>query len=88
MSGSQDSVTDAQLDTDRRWLPAMLALFVGSGCAALIYEVVFYVLKPDYNTYMDMQQSINFRLIEEFQKAGIEFAYPTQQLYVTTNEPV
>ncbi len=31
---------------------------------------------------------MNVRLIEEFQKAGIEFAYPTQQLYVTTSEPV
>ena len=63
------------------------AHFKSFGDFALIYEVVFYVLKPDYNTYMDMQQFINFRLIEEFQKAGIEFAYPTQQLYVTTNEP-
>ena len=64
------------------------AHFKSFGDFALIYEVVFYVLRPDYNTYMDLQQSINFRLIEEFQKAGIEFAYPTQQLYVTTNEPV
>ena len=64
------------------------AHFKSFGDFALIYEVVFYVLRPDYNTYMDLQQSINFRLIEEFQKAGVEFAYPTQQLYVTTNEPV
>ena len=63
------------------------AHFKSFGDFALIYEVVFYVLRPDYNTYMDVQQSINVRLIEEFQKAGIEFAYPTQQLYVTTNEP-
>ncbi len=28
----------------RRYLPALLALFVGSGCAALIYEVVWYQL--------------------------------------------
>src|SRR5215204_313882 len=28
----------------RRWLPALLALFVGSGCAALIYEVVWFQL--------------------------------------------
>lgn len=27
-----------------RWLPAMLLLFVGSGCAALIYEVVWFQL--------------------------------------------
>ena len=64
------------------------AHFKSFGDFALIYEVVYYVLRPDYNTYMDLQQSMNFRLIEEFQKAGIEFAYPTQQLYVTTSEPV
>ena len=64
------------------------AHFKSFGDFALIYEVVFYVLSPDYNVYMDLQQSINFRLFEEFQKAGIEFAYPTQQLYITTTEPV
>src|SRR3990167_1613447 len=30
--------------TGRRWLPALLLLFVGSGCAALIYEVVWFQL--------------------------------------------
>jgi spermidine synthase len=34
----------AAADTDRRWLPALLVLFVGSGCAALIYEVVWFQL--------------------------------------------
>src|SRR5437660_8875873 len=28
----------------RRYLPALLALFVGSGCAALIYEIVWFQL--------------------------------------------
>src|SRR5512145_1936662 len=28
----------------RRYLPALLLLFVGSGCAALIYEVVWFQL--------------------------------------------
>ena len=35
------SVPAAGLDADRRWLPALLLLFSGSGCAALIYEVVW-----------------------------------------------
>ena len=35
---------DAGLETGRRWLPALLLLFVGSGCAALIYEVVWFQL--------------------------------------------
>src|SRR5213076_363473 len=30
--------------TSRRVLPALLLLFVGSGCAALIYEVVWFQL--------------------------------------------
>jgi len=64
------------------------AHFKSFGDFALIYEVVLIVLRPDYNTYMDVQQSINFRLMEELQKAEIEFAYPTQQLYVTKTEPV
>src|SRR4029453_990304 len=30
--------------TSRRYLPALLLLFVGSGCAALIYEIVWFQL--------------------------------------------
>jgi spermidine synthase len=32
------------IETDRRWLPALLLLFIGSGCAALIYEIVWFQL--------------------------------------------
>ena len=31
----------AGLEAAQRWLPALLLLFVGSGCAALIYEVIW-----------------------------------------------
>jgi spermidine synthase len=34
----------AGLEAAERWLPALLLLFVGSGCAALIYEVVWFQL--------------------------------------------
>jgi spermidine synthase len=34
----------AGLQAAQRWLPALLLLFVGSGCAALIYEVVWFQL--------------------------------------------
>ena len=34
----------ASLGAAERWLPALLLLFVGSGCAALIYEVVWFQL--------------------------------------------
>jgi spermidine synthase len=34
----------AGLEVAQQWLPALLLLFVGSGCAALIYEVVWFQL--------------------------------------------
>ncbi len=50
--------------------------------SSLVYEIVYYVLSSDYNQYMDVQQTINFSLKEEFEKQTIEFAYPTQTLFV------
>jgi small-conductance mechanosensitive channel len=63
------------------------AHFQSFGDFALIYEVVYHVQSPDYNVYMDVQQSINLALMERFEEEGIEFAYPTQQLFVTSVEP-
>ena len=34
----------ASPEVAQRWLPALLLLFIGSGCAALIYEVVWFQL--------------------------------------------
>lgn len=47
------------------------------GAYSLDFEMVYYVLNPDYNQYMDIQQSINLAIFETFQKEGVEFAYPT-----------
>jgi spermidine synthase len=38
------SAPSAGLSVAQRWLPALLLLFIGSGCAALIYEVVWFQL--------------------------------------------
>lgn len=56
------------------------------GDFALVFVVVFYVLSPDYNLYMDVQQYFNVRIMEECRRHRIEFAYPTQQLYVSRVE--
>lgn len=58
------------------------AHFFSYGDFSLIFEIVYFVLSPDYNKYMDIQQEINFAIKEEFEKHGIEFAYPTQTLYL------
>ena len=58
------------------------AHFFSYGDFNLIFEIVYYVIGPDYNKYMNVQQEINFAIKEEFKKREIEFAYPTQTLYV------
>jgi small-conductance mechanosensitive channel len=56
--------------------------FAAHGAASLDFETVYYVRSPEYNRYMDIQQAINLRLHREFAKLGIEFAYPTQRVFV------
>jgi len=58
------------------------AHFFNYGDFSLIFEVVYYVMSSDYNKYMDIQQEINFGINQKFKEKGIEFAYPTQTLYV------
>ncbi|PIN89297.1 mechanosensitive ion channel protein MscS [Candidatus Pacearchaeota archaeon CG10_big_fil_rev_8_21_14_0_10_34_76] len=52
------------------------------GDFSLNYEVVYYVTSPDYAEYMDVQQEINFKIKEAFEKEKIEFAFPTQTIHV------
>lgn len=52
------------------------------GDFSLNYEVVYYVKISDYNKYMDIQQEINLGIKEQFEKEGIEFAYPTQTIFL------
>ena len=60
--------------------------FQSFGDFALMFEVVYYVNSPDYNVYMDKQQEINLGLMESLQKAGIDFAYPTQTLHLVAEQ--
>jgi small-conductance mechanosensitive channel len=54
--------------------------FMAFGDFSLNFEIVYYVESPDYMVYMDLHQKICLGIYEEFEKAGIEFAYPTQKL--------
>ncbi len=44
--------------------------------------VLYWYAPADYWDYMDHAQRLNLRIFEEFEKAGIEFAFPTQTLYL------
>jgi small-conductance mechanosensitive channel len=58
------------------------AHFTAFGDSALNFEVVYFVTVPEYNTYMDIQQAVNLRLMQEFEGRGIKFAFPTQTLVI------
>jgi len=68
-----ESIEDAVFDR---------AHFASYGDFSLLYEVVYYVIGGDYNKYMDIQQNINLSIKEGFEKRKIDFAYPTQLVYV------
>jgi small-conductance mechanosensitive channel len=74
LSGAVDEQPDTRLDR---------AHFSGFGPSSLDFEVVYFVLGSDYGTYMDRQQAINLEVVRRFEDAGVEFAYPTQTLFVT-----
>jgi small-conductance mechanosensitive channel len=56
--------------------------FATYGDFSLNFEFVYYVTGADYNKYMDIQQSINMKIYRTFEEKGIEFAYPTQTVFV------
>jgi len=58
------------------------AHFKTYGDFSLGFETVYYVAVPDMTKYLDIQQAINLRLYADFEKEGIQFAYPTQTLFL------
>jgi len=44
--------------------------------------LMYWYAPPAYWDYMDHAQRLNLRIFEEFEKAGLEFAFPTQTLYL------
>ncbi|MBD3299979.1 MAG: mechanosensitive ion channel [Candidatus Moranbacteria bacterium] len=52
------------------------------GDSSLVFNAVFYIDSPDYGLYMKKRQVINFKIMEYFEKEGIEFAYPTRTVFL------
>lgn len=61
--------------------------FASYGDFSLNFETVYYVESADYALHMDVQQAINLALYRRFADQNIEFAYPTQTLFVEKQQP-
>ena len=57
------------------------------GDFSLVIETVYFVLSPEYNLYMDIQQALNLEIGRRFEEQGIEFAYPTRTIYHRALDP-
>ena len=53
------------------------------GDSALTFEVVYTVLDPDYDLFMDLQQKFNLQLMRELKTLGVRFAFPARTVHVT-----
>ena len=53
-----------------------------AGDISLDFETVYHVTSGDYALFMNTQERILLGIIEKFAAEGIEFAYPTQTLFV------
>jgi small-conductance mechanosensitive channel len=58
------------------------AHFKEYGPYSLNFEIVYWVESPDYNLYMNIQQKTNLEIFQRFDDENIEFAYPSQSLYI------
>jgi small-conductance mechanosensitive channel len=56
--------------------------FLTYGDFSLQYEVIYFVESPNYNRYADVQQQINLKIFEAFKAQQIEFAYPSQTIFL------
>ncbi len=62
------------------------AHFSGYGDFSLNFEFVYYVLDREYNLYMDTHQGVLLGIHKAFEEEGIEFAYPTQTIFLQRGE--
>jgi len=61
------------------------AHFVRFDDSALSFDIAYYIESPEYQIYLDINQSICLKIKEIFEKEGIEMAYPTQTI-ITNNK--
>jgi small-conductance mechanosensitive channel len=49
--------------------------------SAVRIETVYFVLDPDYNKFMDVQQAINLEILKRFSAEQVKFAFPSRTVY-------
>jgi small-conductance mechanosensitive channel len=55
------------------------------GDSSLLFELSYFVRQPSANPLLDLQQAVNYRILDAFKGLGVEFAYPAQ--FVVLDRP-
>ncbi len=56
--------------------------FADFGATALILRVIYWYHPPDYWAYIDFSERLNKAIFRRFNEEGIEFAFPTQTVFL------
>ena len=57
------------------------------GDSAFQFELSYFVQQPALHPLLDLQQNVNFRIIDEFRRLGVEFDDPTQRVLLAQQGP-
>lgn len=56
--------------------------FIAYGDFSLNFETVYYISSAEYAEYLDIQQRINLAIYKKFEAEKIDFAFPTQTIFI------
>ena len=62
--------------------------FVEFSNSSLDFELVYYIPTSNYMLAMKAQQEINLEIMNRFKREDINFAYPTQTIYVNNSSQI
>ncbi len=70
-------VADGNIDTD-----TLIVNFTGFGDSALNIDMKFFMLTADYGEWLNMQESINLKIMDIVHELGLDFAFPSTTVYL------
>lgn len=59
---------------------------VNFGESAIEFQILFNIVVDNFDVYLNTKQEFLYRLKEEFDKENIEFAFPSQTIYLQNNK--
>jgi MscS family membrane protein len=72
------------LDPKGELLPRVY--FSDFSASSLDFKCMYWYHPPAYWDYMDFTERVNMEILQRFNEAGIEFAFPTQTIHLAKEE--